>query len=117
MKKILIAEDDNFLANAYRVKFEKEGWEVTIAYNGEEAVSKAKSIKPDVILLDLVMPKMDGWEALKLLKKDPITAKIKVVVASNLGQSADVERAKKMGADDYLIKSDTPISAVVAKVE
>ena len=116
MAKILIAEDDSFLANAYRVKFEKEGWQVVIVGNGAEAVAEAKKYKPDVILLDLVMPKMDGFEALKLLKADKITAKIRVVVASNLGQDSDMIRARELGADDYLIKSDTPISAVVAKV-
>ena len=115
--KILIAEDDKFLANAYRVKFEKEEFTVLIAYDGEEAIEAVKSFKPDVILLDLVMPKMDGFATLEALKKDPATKDIKVIVASNLGQAEDVERARKLGALDYVVKSDTPIAEIVAKIK
>lgn len=116
MTKILIAEDDKFLANAYRVKFEKEQFEVVIVFDGEEAISVLKKDKPDIILLDLMMPKQDGFTTLSLLKSNKDWAKIPVVVTSNLSQESDFQKAKELGAVDYLVKSDTPISDIVAKV-
>lgn len=116
MKKILIAEDDRFLANAYRVKFEKEDFEVVIAYDGEEAIAQLEKFTPDVILLDLIMPKKDGFSTIADLKANPSWSKIPVVVTSNLSQVQDFNRAKELGAIDYLVKSDTPISKIVEMV-
>lgn len=116
MKKILIVEDDQFLANAYRVKFQKEKFEVIIAYDGEEAIAKLATFKPNIILLDLVMPKKDGFVTLADLKANPKWRKIPVIVTSNLSQSADFERAKSLGAIDYLVKSDTAIGKIVEKI-
>ena len=117
MKKVLVVEDDQFLANAYRIKFEKANLEVKISMDGEEALEVIKTFKPDVILLDLVMPKMDGFAVLEKLKSDEITKDIKVVVASNLGQNEDVARAIKLGASGYVIKSDMSIADILKLVE
>jgi CheY-like chemotaxis protein len=117
MKKVLVVEDDQFLANAYRIKFEKANLDVKISMDGEEALEVIKTFKPDVILLDLVMPKMDGFAVLEKLKSDISTKDIKVVVASNLGQSEDVARAIKLGASGYVIKSDMSIADILKLVE
>ncbi len=117
MKKVLVVEDDQFLANAYRIKFEKADLEVKISMDGEEALEVIKTFKPDVILLDLVMPKMDGFTVLEKLKSDVVTKDIKVVVASNLGQNEDVARAIKLGASGYVIKSDMSIADILKLVE
>jgi len=116
MVKILIAEDDTFLANAYRVKFTKSGDDVKIASDGKEALAIAASFHPEVILMDLVMPNMDGFAALSELKKNPITKHISVIIASNLGQKEDVDKALGLGASSFIIKSDISISSLVEKV-
>lgn len=116
MKKILIAEDDQFLANAYRVKFQKENFEVIIAYDGKEAIEHLKTFTPDIILLDLVMPNQDGFITLSQLKTNPKWKHIPVIITSNLSQQADFERAKELGATDYLVKSDTAIGKIVEKI-
>ncbi|MEI6690567.1 MAG: response regulator [bacterium] len=114
--KILIAEDDQFLANAYRVKFEKSNYTVKLVFDGEEALKEVISFKPDIILLDLVMPKKDGFVTLVELKSDPKTAKIPVVVTTNLSQESDIAKVKDLGAIDYLVKSDTSLQAIVEKI-
>ena len=116
MIKVLIAEDDKFLLMAYAAKMKKDGFDAVIASDGEEAIAKAKSESPDIILLDLVMPKKDGFDALADLKKDPQTKGIPVVILSNLGQDDDIKKGKELGAVDYLVKSDISIKDVVAKV-
>lgn len=116
MAKVLVAEDDKFLSKAYAAKLKKTGFEVIVAMNGIEAVQKAKSDKPDIILLDLVMPKKDGFEALSDIKKDPTTKGIPVVILSNLGQEEDVKKGKELGAVDYLVKSNIAIQEVVDKI-
>jgi PleD family two-component response regulator len=115
-KKILIAEDDNFLANAYRIKFEKSGFEVEIATDGKLALASLINFIPDVILLDLIMPNLDGFGVLAELKKNEKLSKIPVIVTSNLGQKEDMEKAKKLGAKDFFVKSDTSIGDIVTKV-
>lgn len=114
---ILVAEDDQFYANIYRVKLAKEGYDVTVVGNGKWVLSAAKQRKPDLILLDLVMPLMDGFETLKALKKDPSLADINVIVLSNLGQDEDIATAKSLGAKDYLIKANNSIQEVVVKIK
>ena len=116
MSKVLIAEDDKFLLMAYAAKMKKAGFDAVLANNGAEAVQKAVSENPDIILLDLVMPEKDGFEALADLKKDAKTKKIPVIILSNLGQEEDIEKGKKLGAADYLIKSDISIKGVVEKI-
>ena len=117
IKKILVVEDETFLVKIYSVKLKKEGYDVAIATDGEEAVATAPRFDPDLILLDLILPKMSGFEVLAKLKANPATAKVPVIVLSNLGQSEDVERAKTLGAIDYLIKSNFSIQEVVEKIK
>ncbi len=117
MKSILVAEDDRFLANAYRVKFGKVGIEVKIAVDGEEALTLLKEFQPDLILLDLMMPKKDGFYVLEKLAEDAKWKTIPVIVASNLGQSEDITRAKDLGARDYFIKADSSLEQVVEKIK
>lgn len=116
MKKLLIAEDDKFLSNAYRVKFTKEGFDLRMAEDGEEVMEVLKTFIPDLILLDLVMPKKNGFATLEELKKSEQFKKIPVVVASNLGQKEDLDQCLRLGAVDYIIKSETPLQNVVAKI-
>lgn len=116
-KKLLVVEDDFFLIKVFQSKLTEEGFEVEIASDGELAFEVLKTFKPDLILLDLVMPKKDGFEVLEGLKKDPELKKIRVMVLTNLGQESDIERVKSFGVEDYLVKSDTPIGDVVKKVK
>ena len=117
MSKILVVEDDKFLANAYRVKLEKTGFEVRIAMDGEEGSVAAAEFEPDLILLDLVMPKKDGFTVLQELKADEKFKNIPVLVASNLGQKEDVDRAKELGAVDFVIKTDESLSSIIEKIK
>lgn len=116
MSKVLVVEDDHFLGTAYRAKFTKEGFDFQLATDGEEVMEVLKSFVPDVILLDLVMPRKDGFTVLAELKKDPRYKDIPVIVASNLGQQEDHERAKQLGAVDYITKSELSLDAVVEKL-
>lgn len=116
MKKVLVAEDDKFLANAYRVKLEKAGFELKIAVNGEEAMQILQSFTPDVIVLDLVMPGKDGFATLFELKQNEKWKNIPVLVATNLGQKEDIDRATKLGAADYVIKSNMTMTSLVEKI-
>lgn len=115
--KILVAEDDTFLANAYRIKLDKVGHEVKTAVNGDEALRMLPEFKPDVLILDLVMPRKDGFWVLTQMKDDPVLKTIPVLVASNLGQTEDIDRAMELGADDYVVKSDLTLDDLVTKVE
>ena len=116
MKKILVIEDDKYLINAYRVKLTAAGFEVKLAMDGEEAIEALKTFQPDIILLDLVMPKKDGFSVLEEIKRDSKTNKIPVIITSNLGQKEDVDRGMKLGAVDYIIKSDVSIADILTKI-
>ncbi len=115
--KIVLAEDEEFLARASNNKLQLEGFDVVIARDGQEAIEKILSEKPDIVLLDLVMPKKTGFEVLQELKEHPEVSHIPIIVASNLGQASDVEEAKKLGAVDYLVKSDFSMKEMVEKVK
>ncbi len=116
-QKVLIAEDDAFLAGIYSSKFQSEGYVVEHAPDGEEALKIAQKFLPDIILLDILMPKMDGFEVLKHLKKDSKTKDIPVILLTNLGQKSDVEFGLKQGAVDYLIKAHFMPQETVDKVK
>lgn len=109
MKKVLIAEDDLFIAQAYKTKLETRGAEVKIAEDGVEAMSILKNFDPDVIVLDLVMPKQDGYDTLKLIRSSTKYSKTRIIVATNLSQEEELKKAKEAGADACLIKSDTGV--------
>jgi len=116
-KKILIVEDDKFLRELIARKLAKENFEVAEAVDGEEGIKKAKEEKPDLVLLDLILPGIDGFEVLSKIKEDEATQKIPVIVLSNLGQKEDVERCMQLGAVNYMIKAHfTPVE-IIEKVE
>jgi len=110
---ILIAEDDKFLVKVYQTKLTKEGFEVAIANNGEEAIKLAREKTPDLIFCDLMMPIKDGFETLKALKADPKLKKIKVIILSNLSQEEDKKRVLDMGAEEYVVKANVSFSEVI----
>lgn len=114
--KILVVEDETFLVKIYSVKLKKEGFDVHIATDGEEAVKLAAELKPDLILLDLILPKMNGFEALEQMRKNPANKATPVIVLSNLGQEEDIKRAQALGADDYLVKANFSIQDIVTKI-
>jgi DNA-binding response OmpR family regulator len=111
-KRILIIEDERPLSHALELKFTHEGFDCTVANNGAEGLKEANTGKFAMILLDLIMPEMDGFTFLQNLKK-----KTPVIVLSNLGQDEDRARAKELGAKDYMVKSNTPITEIVKVVK
>lgn len=113
---ILIVEDDLFLAEIYQKKFEMEGFKVSMANNGEKAVTDIKKKIPDLVLLDILLPKLDGFSVLEAVKADDTTKDIPVILLTNLGQQDDVQRGLEKGAVDYLIKTHFKPSEVVDKV-
>jgi DNA-binding response OmpR family regulator len=114
-KRILLAEDDRFLRRAAESALKRAGFTVLPAADGEEALRLARAEKPDLVLLDLIMPKLQGFEVLKALKADPTTAMIPVVVLSNLGQDGDVQRALESGAVAYLVKANLSLEELVVR--
>ena len=114
---ILIVEDDVFLADLYKTKFTLEGFKVSAAYDGEKGLELAKKVVPDVILLDLVLPKMSGFDVLREIKLDKAVRDVPVILLTNLSQKSDVEKGLKLGADDYLIKAHFMPSEVVEKIK
>lgn len=117
MKKILLIEDDPFLIEIYSGKMREKGFFVDVVSNGEEVLAKAKEKKPDLIVLDIVLPQVDGWEILRQLKQDPEVKNIKVILLSNLGQKEEVERGVELGAEKYLIKAHFTPSQVVEEIK
>lgn len=115
-KTIMVVEDDRFYGNICKVKLSKEGYTVVVMNNGAWALKAIAEKKPDLLLLDLVMPEMDGFETLKALKGNPETATIPVIVLTNLGQPEDVKKAMNLGAVDYMVKTVIPIQKMVEKV-
>ncbi|MFA6391834.1 MAG: response regulator [Patescibacteria group bacterium] len=116
-KKIVLVEDDSFLAGMYVSKLNLENFEVKLAENGEDGLKTATDEMPDLILLDILLPRMDGFEVLKKLKKNPATADIPVILLTNLGQKKDVDRGMALGAVDYLIKAHFMPNEVIAKIK
>ena len=117
MNKVLIVEDEDILAKVLEEKFQDEKFEVAVAGDGELALELAKSFKPNVIILDLILPKKDGFDVLRDLKSHPELKQIPVVILSNLGQDEELKRGLALGAADYLVKTQHPIKEVVEKVK
>ncbi len=115
-KKILLVEDEKTLSEMYKTKFERENFQVLTADNGTPVLELAKKEKPDAILLDIILPKMDGFTVLKQLKSDPKTKSIPVLMLTNLGQEEDIKKGKSLGAKDYIVKANFTPSQVVEKV-
>lgn len=115
-KKILLVEDDVALAAVYKSRLELEGFDIRDVNNGEEALSAAIEFKPDLILLDAMMPKISGFDVLDILRNTPDTTNIRVIMLTALSQPKDKERAEALGVDDYLVKSQVVISDVVERI-
>jgi len=112
MKKVLLVEDDPFLIDIYTTKLKQEGFDLISAKDGEEALQKVEKEKPELVILDIVLPNIDGWQVLKKIK-----GKAKILVLSNLSQKEEVEKGLKLGADKYLIKSDFTPSQVIKELK
>ena len=115
-KKILLVEDDDALASVYTTRFDAEGFAVRRVPNGEEALAAAIEFRPDIILLDVMMPKVSGFDVLDILRNTPETANMKVLMLTALSQDRDRARAQELGVDDYLVKSQVVIADVVDRV-
>ncbi len=116
-KKILLVEDEPILSNLLRQRLEKDGFRVVIARDGSEAVKILKQEKPDLVLLDIILPKMSGFEVMEAMKSDPTLQAAPVVVVSNLGQDSDVERGQSLGAIGYFVKAQLSMEDLVAKIK
>ncbi|MEK7202753.1 MAG: response regulator [Patescibacteria group bacterium] len=115
--KILLIEDDIFLRKVFSDKLRIEGFNVDMALDGADGLLKIKNLRPNLVLLDLIMPKKNGFEVLEEMKMDNELKKIPVIVLSNLGQDSDVEKVKLLGAADYLIKANFSMKEIIKKVK
>ena len=116
-KKILVVDDDPFLLDIYIMKFKEEGFQVETATDGVVALEKIETARPDIVLLDVVMPIMDGFEVMKKIKENKTPRLYKIIFLTNFGQKEDVERGMELGADGYIIKAHFTPSEVAAKVK
>ena len=116
-KKILLVEDEEIMIDLLQKKLTKEGYEISVARDGEEGLKAMREVKPDLILLDIIMPKMGGFEVMTEMQKDKTLAKIPVIVISNSGQPVELDRAQKLGAKDWLIKTEFDPQEVIEKVK
>ena len=116
-KTVLIAEDDEVLLRALYLLFHDEEYTIASATDGETALKMTERLKPDLVLLDLIMPKMNGFDYLKNVRSNSVLKNIPILVLSNLGDKDDVDKARGLGADDYFIKSNTDLSTLAEKVK
>ena len=116
-KKVLIAEDEKSLAGAMSIKLKKAGFEVVTAYNGKEAIEAIQKNKLDLVLLDLIMPEVDGFGVLEQIKKDGNNKNLPIIILSNLNQPEDVKKAKDLGAKDFFVKSNISIEKIENIIE
>jgi DNA-binding response OmpR family regulator len=116
-KRILFVEDDDALAGVYLVRLQAEGFDVKRVVDGEEALAATTDYKPDLILLDVMTPKISGFEVLDILRNTPATTNVKVIILTALSQESDKKRAEELGVDDYLVKSQVVITDVIARIK
>ena len=116
-KKVLVIEDDELVSRVYGIKLQQEGLEVIMAKDGEEGLQRTMSDKPDLVLLDLMLPNKDGFWYLEEMSKKPELKQVPVIVLSNLGQKVDMDKATELGAKDYFVKADSSIGGIVDKVK
>ena len=116
VRRVLLAEDDRFLRKAAETALKRHGFTVVAAVDGEEALRLARAAPPDLVLLDLIMPRMQGFEVLRALKADPATAPIPVVILSNLGQDGEMKQAMDAGAAGYFVKANLSLQDLVKRV-
>lgn len=115
-KKILLVEDDEVLASVYRARLEMEDFEVMEVHDGEQALTAALRYRPNLMILDAMMPKISGFDVLDILRNTPETMNLQIIMLTALSQESDRERAEKLGVDEYLVKSQVMISDVIEKV-
>jgi len=115
-KKILLVEDEEIMISLLQRKLTMEGYEVSVTRDGEEGLKAMREVKPDLILLDIIMPKMGGFEVMTEMQKDKTLAKIPVIVISNSGQPVEIDRVQKLGAKDWLVKTEFDPQEVIDKV-
>lgn len=116
-RKILLVEDDEGLAQVYITRLEVEGFDVRRVPNGEEALASAIEFRPDMILLDVMMPKVNGFDVLDILRNTPEITNVKIIMLTALSQESDRKRAMDMGVDDYLVKSQVVIADVIERIK
>ena len=116
-KKILLVEDDSALADVYTSRLQLEGFDVEHVSNGEDALSKVVEYKPDLVVLDAMMPKINGFDVLDILRNTPETTNVRVIMLTALSQPKNKERAESLGVDDYLVKSQVVIGDVVDRIK
>jgi DNA-binding response OmpR family regulator len=116
-KRILLVEDDDALANVYLMRLQAEGFDTHRVVNGEDALSEALTYKPDLVLLDVMMPKVSGFDVLDILRNTPETANLKIIMLTALSQESDKERADSLGVDEYLVKSQVVIADVMERIK
>lgn len=116
MKKVLIVEDDQLIFSILSRELTGAGYEVLNAFDGEQAITTTREQRPDLILLDILLPRKNGFEVLQALKADPELASIPVVILSNLGQPEDIQKGRELGAIDYMVKVEFEPKQIVAKV-
>ena len=115
-KRILLVEDDDALASVYTTRLQAENFEVRRVNNGEEALATALTFKPNLVLLDVMMPKVSGFDVLDILRNTPETGNLKIIMLTALSQQSDKDRAEALGVDDYLVKSQVVIADVVERI-
>lgn len=116
-KKILLVEDDDTLASVYKTRLHAEGFDLKRVPDGEQALAAALAYQPDLIVLDVMMPKVSGFDVLDILRNTPETTNIKIIMLTALSQDADRQRAEKIGVDDYLVKSQVVIADVIERIK
>jgi len=117
MTKVLLVEDDVALRDIYSARFTAENYEVVTASDGEMALTQAVKEKPELIILDVMMPKISGFDVLDILRATPETKDTKVIMMTALSQTADVDKGKSLGADEYLVKSEVTLTDVIEKAK
>jgi len=116
-KKILLAEDDEFLSTLIKNRLQREGFEVTVAKDGEEVLTILKGLKPDLVLMDIILPKKLGFEVMEQIQADPKLSRTPFMVISNLGQDSDIRKAKELGAIDYFVKARILIDDLINRIK
>ncbi len=117
MQQILLVEDDPFLTEIYSQKLKKSGLKVEVIKDGQKALESLNKKMPDLLLLDIVLPRIEGWEVLRKIRKELKFKNLKIIVLSNLGQKEEVEKGLELGADKYLIKAHYTLSEVVEEIK
>jgi len=117
MKKILIVEDDRFLSFLMKARLEKDGFTVTQVFDGQEAIDLLKKETPSLIIMDIIMPKVTGFEVLKMISITPQLVNVPVVIVSNLAQDSDIQKARELGAKEYFVKVKVSIDDLVGRIK